>query len=370
MPVNLKQLSVEQQLLVSAAADEIFESTNIHQQTLIRMLAVASEYNLNAANLLEDLSVEMKSATAQDIPFVVSDLKSGTLVESALAAVPGIVPEPVVMALAVTQSQGLQKPLNQALLSTDSRRDEMDHREDTTVISKLIGLFHRYIFAIWILTFMMLFIIPQFKDMFEEFGIDLPPSMQLSIDLSNRIVNYWFVPASFLLAFGLFLVFKRPHLLVSYFVRWIPNRWQQPVLTKRARKDRSFAWVVRANDDSTDAAIRFVSSSDIGVKIKKRIAAAKKIESGTEALDALTTERVISKRASEVVSKASSSESANWLLRRMSDVKELNSHYRNLAGIRLLIWLGDFFLMVVAGLAAVSIFQSLLSIIRELTNHV
>ena len=55
MPVNLKQLSVEQQLLVSAAADEIFESTNIHQQTLIRMLAVASEYNLNAANLLEDL---------------------------------------------------------------------------------------------------------------------------------------------------------------------------------------------------------------------------------------------------------------------------------------------------------------------------
>ena len=51
MSENTNQLSVEQQLLVSAAADEILESTNIHQQTLVRMLAVASEHNLNAANL-------------------------------------------------------------------------------------------------------------------------------------------------------------------------------------------------------------------------------------------------------------------------------------------------------------------------------
>ena len=368
MSENTNQLSVKQQLLVSAAADEILESTNIHQQTLVRMLAVASEHNLNAANLLEDLSVEMKSATARDIPLVVSDLRSGTPVESALAAVPGVVPESVVMALDVAQSQGLQKPLNQALLSIGNRRNEIDHQEDTTVVSKLIGLFQRYVFTICILTFMMLFIIPQFKDMFEEFGIDMPISMELLVELSDLFTKLWFVPASFILAFGLFLVLKRPHLFVSYFIRWIPNRWQQPVLTKSARKDRSFAWVVRANDDSIDAAIRFVSSNGIGVKTKKRIAAAKKIESGTEVLDALTTERVISKRASDVVSKASSSESASWLLRRMSGVKELKRHYRNLAGVRLLIWVGDFILMVVAGLTAISIFQCLITIIQGLTS--
>ena len=130
--------------------------------------------------------------------------------------------------------------------------------------------------------------------MFEEFGIDMPISMELLVELSDLFTKLWFVPASFILAFGLFLVLKRPHLFVSYFIRWIPNRWQQPVLTKSARKDRSFAWVVRASDDSTDAAIRFVSSNGIGVKTKKRNAAAKKIESGTEVLDVLTTERVIS----------------------------------------------------------------------------
>ena len=272
------------------------------------------------------------------------------------------------MALDVAQSQGLQKPLNQALLSIGNRRNETDHQEDATVVSKLIGLFQRYVFTICILTFMMLFIIPQFKDMFEEFGIELPDSMERLIELSNLFAKFWFVPASFLLALGLFCVFKRPHLFVSYFIRWIPNRWQQPVLTKSARKDRSFAWVVRASDDSTDAAIRFVSSNGIGVKTKKRIAAAKKIESGTEVLDALTTERVISKRASDVVSKASSSESASWLLRRMSGVKELKRHYRNLAGVRLLIWVGDFILMLVAGLTAVSIFQCLITIIQGLTS--
>ena len=368
MSENTNQLSVEQQLLVSAAADEILESTNIHQQTLVRMLAVASEHNLNAANLLEDLSVEMKSATARDIPLVVSDLRSGTPVESALAAVPGVVPESVVMALAVVQSRGVRRPLNRALLNAGSRQNEIDHREDTSIVSILIGLFQRYVLAILVFSGIMLFIIPQFKDMFEEFGIEPPWSMQRLCELSNLFTRFWFVPASLLLAQVLFWVFIRPYLFVSYFIRWIPNRWQQPVLTKSARKDRSFAWVVRASDDSTDAAIRFVSSNGIGVKTKKRIAAAKKIESGIEVLDALTTERVISKRASDVVSKASSSESASWLLRRMSGVKELKRHYRNLAGVRLLIWVGDFILMVVAGLTAISIFQCLITIIQGLTS--
>ncbi|MDB2687483.1 hypothetical protein N9Y42_09760, partial [Mariniblastus sp.] len=57
------KLTVEQQLLVSTVADEITETTSIHQQAIVRMLAVASEHELNAANLLHDLSIEMKSWT-------------------------------------------------------------------------------------------------------------------------------------------------------------------------------------------------------------------------------------------------------------------------------------------------------------------
>ena len=55
MSEKFQKLNVEQQLLVTAAVDEILETASIHQQALIRMLAVASEHKLNAANLLDCL---------------------------------------------------------------------------------------------------------------------------------------------------------------------------------------------------------------------------------------------------------------------------------------------------------------------------
>ena len=365
MSEKFQKLNVEQQLLVTAAVDEILETASIHQQALIRMLAVASEHKLNAANLLEDLRVEMRSATARDVPRVVSELRSGVPIESVFNQIPGVVPESVVMAMADVQSQGLQKPLNQALLNAPTiRRREGNHVQDTTIVSKLGGLFLRSAFALHVLTFMMLFVIPQFKAMFEEFEIDMPASMQLLIEVSNKATQFWFVFALIFFAVGLYLLIWKRHLLVSYFTRWVPSRWQQPVLTKRTRKDRSLAWVVQAGDDSTDAAIRFASSNGIGVGLSKRVAAAEKIEAGAGVMESLVSERVVSQRASKVISQASSNEGAAWILRAKSRARELWLHYRDLTGVRLIIWLGDFLLMFLGGWLGVAIFQSLITIIQ------
>lgn len=368
MTEKTKQLNVEQHLLVNAAADEILDSTSIHQQALVRMLAVASEHQLNAANLLEDLEVEMHSSTARDIPEVVDELRRGVSNEAALAQVPGVVPEPVVLAVAAARAQGLQKPLNQALLNGPAiRRSQNDHAQDTSIVSKLTGLFWRFVFTLNILTFVMLFIVPQFKDMYDEFGIELPVSMGFLIFICNVFTYWWFLFVFFAMAIGVTLFFMRPHLFRGYFTRWIPSRWQQPVLTKSARKDRSLAWVVQSSDDSKEAAVRFVSNSGIGVSRSKRRAAAEKIEAGADVMEALTSERVVSNRESKVVAEAASNESAGWILRKRSHAKELSSHYRGLTGIRLFIWLGDFFLMFIGGLLAIAVFQSLITIIRGLT---
>ena len=365
MPEISKKLSVAQQLLVTAAADEIFETTSVHQQALVRILAVASEHNLNAATLLEDLGDEMCSATARDIPRVVAELRSGVPIESALAQVPGVVPESVVMAMAVAQSQGLQKHLNQELLNAPTiRRSEIDHTTDASIDSKLTGLFWRCVFTISVLTLMMLFVIPQFKSMFEEFGVELPWAMQLMIVFLNFVTNYWFVFALIFFAVGLYLLIWKRHLLVNYFNRWIASHWQQPMLTKSARKDRSLAWVVQAGDNSTEAAIRFASSNGIGVGLSKRVAAAEKIEAGAGVVESLTNERVVSQRASKVVSKASSNEGAAWILRAKSRAREVRLNYRNLTGIRLFIWLSDFLLLFLGGWLGISIFQSLIAIIQ------
>jgi type IV pilus assembly protein PilC len=49
------------------------------------------------------------------------------------------------------------------------------------------------LFTIGILTFIMLKIIPEFKKIFEEFGIELPAITQLLMAISDRVVNLWFL---------------------------------------------------------------------------------------------------------------------------------------------------------------------------------
>jgi type IV pilus assembly protein PilC len=60
--------------------------------------------------------------------------------------------------------------------------------------------------AVGILTFIMLKIVPQFKKIFDDFGTTLPPMTQVLIDISNAVVNYWYlIPA---IPFGIRLVIK------------------------------------------------------------------------------------------------------------------------------------------------------------------
>ncbi len=60
--------------------------------------------------------------------------------------------------------------------------------------------------AVGILTFIMMKIVPQFKKIFDDFGSTLPPMTQLLIDISNWVVNYWYlIPA---IPFGINLVIK------------------------------------------------------------------------------------------------------------------------------------------------------------------
>lgn len=65
--------------------------------------------------------------------------------------------------------------------------------------------------AVGILTFIMLKIVPQFKKIFDDVGSTLPPMTQILIDVSNWIVNYWYlIPA---IPFGINLFVKAVKLI-------------------------------------------------------------------------------------------------------------------------------------------------------------
>jgi type IV pilus assembly protein PilC len=60
--------------------------------------------------------------------------------------------------------------------------------------------------AVGILSFIMVSIVPQFKKIFEDFGSELPPMTQMLINISNWVMNYWYlIPA---IPFGINLAIK------------------------------------------------------------------------------------------------------------------------------------------------------------------
>ncbi len=61
------------------------------------------------------------------------------------------------------------------------------------VVGALIYPIMVILFTIGILTFIMIYIIPEFKTMFEEFGIDLPEITKLLMAVSDRCVKLWFM---------------------------------------------------------------------------------------------------------------------------------------------------------------------------------
>lgn len=61
------------------------------------------------------------------------------------------------------------------------------------------------VFAIAILTFIMIRIVPEFKKIFDEFGIELPFLTQLLITMSYTVLNYWFLLPGIPLAVWLFV---------------------------------------------------------------------------------------------------------------------------------------------------------------------
>ena len=363
-------LTVDQQILVSTAANEILETTSIHQQALIRMLAIASEYKLNPATLIIDLGAEMKSVTARKFEVVAAHLLEQVPIESALARVPGTIPEPAVLALAVTHAEGLQQPLNQTLLNSNSTEHHHNaHSEDNTLTDSVVGFAMQFLILSHILAFMMLFIIPQFKDMFNEFGFDLPLSMELFIDVNNKISRNWYIFFAISLLAIAYVIWKHPRFITNYFTRWIPGRWQQPVVTAKAQKDLGLAWVAQTSDDSNDAAIRLLSNRDFGARRSKRQAVVQKIETGTPVWEAIANGGIITNRVSKVVSTASTAQSANWILRQIGHKNRSKSRRYSLTKIRLLVWLLRTILILFVTWTAISFFQCLIVLIKGVADY-
>ena len=167
--------------------------------TLLWLLAIATEKQLPLVSALYALADESSGSrwkrSVEDLGAMIED---GTPLWQALGAVPDLLPAET---LSTLQTAGRNGTLVSALRMEAQRIS--DSVEDSAGESPLAVIFYVSCVALIgavIVGFLMVFVVPKFKAIFEDFGVDLPDSTIALIDSSGNFLVYFILPISFMLS--------------------------------------------------------------------------------------------------------------------------------------------------------------------------
>ena len=177
--------------------------------TFTRQLSILQDAGLPILRSLKILEEQSKpGALKNGLIDVCEEIEGGTSLSEAMSKSPKVFDRLYVNMIKAGEAGGSLEQILRRLAEFKERTQALRGK----VIGAMIYPIMVVLFTVAILTFIMLFIIPQFTKMFAEFGIPLPPPTILLIAISNRVVNLWFlfplIPIGMVLFVSLVCKFK------------------------------------------------------------------------------------------------------------------------------------------------------------------
>lgn len=220
--------------------------------------------------------------------------------------------------------------------------------------------------VVLIVAFVMYYI-PKFRKIFEDFGVQLPLITRVMIQVCNEITAFWFLafPIGWLMVFIVFLFERGEYLGWRSVWQYLLGRWSARVYTAELLRTLSHAVAV---NQSLVMTLEGIVSSAAPDPMKRRISAVRDgIESGTSCWDELRKQGFLNR--SEVVLLNAAQEAGNlpWTLVAIADALERRWSYRMSAlsdcfGPALILVIGG-----VVGLIAISLFIPVVKLINDLS---
>jgi len=152
---------------------------------LLRQLAIAARGGLPLAEVVGNLGDKSEWLEPATVARLEQSLLTRNSLAEALAAMPGLFPEHTVALIKAGEERG-QLPLVLDTLAQEYAQVSFD----LSVLAwpaTLAGA------LVVVLTFIVIFVIPQFEDMFHGFGAELPPLTQFFVNVSRVFATYWWV---------------------------------------------------------------------------------------------------------------------------------------------------------------------------------
>jgi len=171
--------------------------------TFTRQLSTLQDAGLPVLRSLRILEKQMKpSVLKNSLIDVVDDVESGSSLSETMGKHPKAFNKLYVNMVRAGEAGGALEIILQRLAEFLEKGQSLKAKVIGAMVYPAVVIF----VAVAILTFIMVFIIPKFKKIFDEFGLALPWATQKLIAISNWMADYWWTIPMFPL--GLYLLIK------------------------------------------------------------------------------------------------------------------------------------------------------------------
>ena len=347
--------TMKERFVSDQSARELAPLLNANQRALVSLLATAQLYDVDLKHSITGFANETGSTACKEfaelLPFKGMKTELHTL--DIANRIDNLMPHPCMVALNSARASGSLHSFYRSWLAqtVDDRANWVRHENTNAAIIGRLAL--RTFICIWLLSFILMFIIPEHQKMYEEFGIEYNATFSLFLQISNWLVIILPVLVACVALICLYIICFRRSIFTNYLRRWMPGKWRQVQLPKSILKRKLMAWdllAFRGAAGPQDAPSQ--QSAD------------EKLQSNW---DVLVASRDLGTREAEIMKSTKQLETQAWLLRNMADRKHESRKTRFGFFVTAVSFTFQVFLAFVIILATFSIFSMLLDVMRGLS---
>ena len=189
--------------------------------TFTRQLSTLQDAGLPILRSLRILEGQSKpGALKNSLLGVIEDIESGSTLSEAMAKQPKAFDNLYVNMVKAGEAGGALEVILQRLADFKERAQSLKKRVQGAMIYPVAVI----VVATAIVTGIMIFIIPKFKKIFDDFGSKLPWMTEVLIQASDFVSKYWYLLFAVPVAGWLFIKIVKKNRIGEYIVDWISLR--------------------------------------------------------------------------------------------------------------------------------------------------
>ena len=329
-------------------------------QSLLRMLAVAYRERLPLVPLLRTLALEHRFASRRRISQLADRIQTGASLVQALEQTNLLSDEQMLTLRFSTETGTLEKGFDELLQEAAQKNYENKHR----VRQALFYVFILGATTYFMLGLLMVFIAPTFKEMFEEFGLQLPSPIRALISTCDLLFAYF--PPTLLMCI-LLLVLAWVVKPFRFFRRKVASRVVPLAAKLRTSHLLRLLSLGVESGRPVPGALSTLARYHFDQNVRNRLLYARnEVEQGKETWQSLQDAHLISESEAAAFRNASSNSIRAWLMRSIAASKQEDADQKS-AVFSMLIH--PFFVIVFGVLIAwiaISFFSVLTALISSL----